>query len=115
MKLGYYWKLIRGKTSALNPAKLNIKHIWAVIQSWIRSLFPISKHIKEQIVWRRGQVILKSPSCWQEGHCIQCGCEILPKTTSDLGCENEPFCYPDMMGKAKWKKYKLTNDIKLFL
>lgn len=114
MKIRYYWKLIRGKTSALNPAKLDLKHIWAVIQSWIRSILPTPKHVREQIIWRRGQVVLASPDCWSNGHCIQCGCEIVPKTTADIGCENPPFCYPAMMSKKEWKEFKKTNNIKLF-
>jgi len=115
MKLRYYLNLMRGKTKALNPAKIDFKHIWAVIQSWFRSILPTPKHVKEQIIWRRGEVILKSPECWKEGHCIQCGCEIVPKTTADMACENEPFCYPEMMDKKEWKDFKKTNSIKLFL
>lgn len=114
MKIGYYWKLIRGKTEALNPAKLDFPHIWAVIQSWFRSILPTPKHIKEQIIWRRGQVVQMSPECWKEGHCIQCGCEILPKTTADMACENPPYCYPEMMGKENWEDFKKNNGIKLF-
>ena len=79
MKLSYYWKLIRGKTAALNPAKFDIKHIWAVFQSWVRSLFPVPEHIKQQIVWREYMVKTNSPKCWEEGHCIQCGCVIKEK------------------------------------
>lgn len=115
MKLKYYWNLIKGKTNALNPAKLDLPHIWAVIQSWLRNLLPIPKHIKEQIIWRRGEVILKSPKCWKEGACIQCGCEIVPKTTADMGCENEPFCYPEMMNRTTWAEFKKTNHIQLFI
>ncbi len=114
MKLKYYYNLIRGKTNALNPSKLDLPHIWAVIQSWFRSLLPVKKHVKEQIIWRRGQVALKSPECWKEGHCIQCGCFIVAKTTADMGCENEPFCYPEMMNKKDWENYKKQNNIKLF-
>jgi len=114
MKLKYYWNLIRGKTEALNPARLNLRNIWAVIQSWFRSLLPVPKHVREQIIWRRGEVILKSPDCWKEGKCIQCGCEIVPKTTADVGCENPPYCYPDMMSKKRWEMYKIANNIRLF-
>src|SRR6185295_3295826 len=114
MKLGYYWKLLRGKTEALNPAKLDLPHIWAVIQSWFRSLFPVRKHIREQIIWRRTEVIKKSPTCWLAGNCVQCGCEMVGKTTADMECENEPFCYPAMMTKKQWKQYKKLNFIKIF-
>lgn len=32
-----------------------------------------------------------------------------------MACENEPFCYPEMMGKREWKEFKKTNDVKLFV
>lgn len=115
MRLRHYINLLRGKTEALNPARLDLKHIWAVIQSWIRSILPTPKHIREQIIWRRGEVTLKSPECWRQGHCIQCGCEIVPKTTADMGCENPPYCYPEMMSKKQWEEYKKTNNIQLFI
>lgn len=114
MKLKYYYNLIRGKTKSLNPAKLDFRHIWAVFQSWVRGLLPVRKHVREQIIWRRGEVALKSPDCWKQGHCIQCGCFIVPKTTADMGCENEPFCYPAMMSKKEWKEFKTKNNINLF-
>lgn len=114
MKFKYYLNLIQGKTKAINPAKLDIPHIWAVIQSWFRSILPTQRHIKEQIIWRRGEVAMKSPECWREGHCIQCGCFIVEKTTADMGCENEPFCYPEMMDKKTWQSFKVDKDIKLF-
>ncbi len=111
MKLRYYYNLIRGKTNALNPAKLNLKHIWAVLQSWFRSILPVPSHIKEQIAWREYQVKTKSPRCWEEGNCIQCGCVIKEKIKSDMGCENEPYCYPEMMSKKHWKEYKTKHRI----
>lgn len=109
MNLKYYWNLIRGKTEALNPAKIDLKHIWAVIQSWIRSLLPMPKHIKEQVEWRRRQVLAKSPDCLSKGNCVQCGCEMEGKLKADMGCENEPFCYPEMMKKKEWTIYKGTH------
>ena len=112
MKLKHYWNLLMGKTNALNPAKFDARHIWAVIQSWIRSILPTPKHIKEQIDWRREQVKKKSYLCWQQGACIQCGCEIKGKITADMGCENPPYCYPEMMNRRDWEKYKKDNNIK---
>lgn len=110
-KLRYYWNLIRGKTDALNPAKLDFRHIWAVIQSWVRSILPTPIHIKEQIEWRITQIKSKSPQCWEKGHCIQCGCEMEGKVKADMGCENHPFCYPEMMGKKEWNNFKNQNNV----
>lgn len=111
MSIKYYYKLLTGKTEARNPAKLNLKHIWAVMQSWIRSILPTPKHIKEQIEWRKQRIINLSPECWNSGHCVQCGCIIKEKIKSDMGCENEPYCYPEMMTKKQWKLYKDKNPL----
>lgn len=110
MKLKYYYDLLTGKTNAINPAKLDWKHIWAVIQSGIRSVLPTPRHIKEQVLWRRECVKNKSPLCWVEGHCIQCGCEIMGKTKADMGCENPPYCFPEMMKKKDWEEFKKTKQ-----
>lgn len=88
--------------------------MWAVLQSWYRSLLPTPKHIREQIIWRRLQVIEKSPTCWIAGNCVQCGCFMMEKTTADMGCENEPYCYPEMMNKKKWKEFKKAKSIRIF-
>jgi hypothetical protein len=81
----------------------------------------MKRHIYEQIIWRRIKVMDNSPKCWQSGHCIVCGCEILGKTMEDRGCSasespelNISPCYPDMMSKKEWNQYKITNNIKLF-
>jgi len=39
---------------------------------------------------------------------------MVEKTTADMGCENEPYCYPEMMDKKTWKKFKKDNSIRLF-
>lgn len=114
MKLKYYWNLIRGKTDALNPAKLDFRHVWAVIQSWFRSILPTPSHIKEQIAWREYMVKTSSPKCWESGHCIQCGCVIKEKIKSDMACENEPYCYPEMMSRKKWKAYQQEHDFHVY-
>lgn len=105
-KLKFYLNLLRGKSKGLNPAKIDIPHIWAVFQSWFRSILPVPKHIREQIIWREKLVKFASPECWEKGHCIQCGCIIKEKIKADMGCENPPYCYPKMMSKTEWKNYK---------
>jgi len=80
-----------------------------VIQSSLRSILPTPTHVKEQILWREQKVKEKSPECWSSGACVQCGCIIKEKIKADMGCENEPYCYPEMMGKKKWNQTK-TNE-----
>lgn len=122
-KVKYYWNLILGKTSAIRPAKLSFRNIWAVIQSWTRRSIggvTVPQYMYEQIIWRRIQIANKSPMCWQSGHCIVCGCEILGKTMEDRGCaksEDKSLgvpCFPEMMNKEEWEEFKSLNKIKLY-
>jgi hypothetical protein len=121
MKGNHYLNLLMGKVKVLKPASfLNIKNIWAVIQAKKRSIggFKTDSHIYEQIVWRRTQVMEKSPECWKQGYCRVCGCEILGKTMENRSCAapdiGEKPCYPEMMKKEEWQKFKIDNNIKLF-
>lgn len=94
--------------------------MWAVFQAFWRGKrrklggFDIPEYIYEQIIYRRIQVLNKSPKCWLSGNCIQCGCDVLGKTMEDRACENPPYCYPQMMKKDDWEEYKKANGIKLF-
>jgi hypothetical protein len=65
----------------------------------------------------------RSPLCWKRGTCQVCGCDILGKTMEDRACsisehpellERREPCYPEMMSKEDWEKYKSINNIKLF-
>lgn len=108
-------------------AKITPRNIYAVIQAYFRKArrsiggFDLPDYMYEQIIWRRTQVIEKSPECWKSGHCVVCGCEILGKTMEDRACSiseledyNVPPCYPEMMSKENWEKYKKIYNIKLF-
>ncbi len=101
-----------------NPAKITLRNIYAVIQAWFRKKrrglggFDLPDHLYEQIIWRRTRVIEKSPKCWEQGSCVECGCEIIGKTMEDRGCEG--YCYPFMMNEGEWKVFKKLHDIKLF-
>lgn len=120
MQLKNYWNLLRGRTKALKPATMTWQNIRAIIQSWWRKNrdlagFSLPPHVYEQIIWRRCQVILISPECWNSGDCKVCGCDILGKTMEDRQCSNdENPCYPAMMDAETWKKYKTKLNIKLF-
>jgi hypothetical protein len=109
-------------TIVRNPAKITLRNILAVAQAWKRKYqkewfgFELPPHIQEQIIWRRTEVMQKSPICWNQGKCVECGCEILGKTIEDRGCSNiENPCYPAIMSKENWESYKRINNIKLFL
>lgn len=92
----------------------------AVLQAKWRKLknlggFEVPIHIYQQIIWRRTQVMVKSPTCWESEYCVWCGCEILGKTMEDRGCENpDTQCYPPMLSAEDWEKYKKFHNIKLF-
>lgn len=129
MKLKYLWNLLQGKTNASHPAKFTLKNILAVIQAFFRkqkriiSGFELEDHIYEQVVWRRTQVMTKSPQCWHFGKCKVCGCDVLDKTLEDRACsisehpdllkKRDP-CYPAMMNSKDWENFKIINNIKIF-
>ena len=102
--------------------RITIRNILGVLQFLKRKIqknwfgWDLPVHMQEQIIWRRVLVMFKSPRCWKEGVCKQCGCTILGKTMEDRGCSNiEDPCYPFMMKQKDWEEYKETNEIKLFL
>ncbi len=110
-------------------AKITPRNIYAVVQAFFRKKrrniagFELPDHMYEQILWRRTQVMAKSPMCWESGKCIVCGCDILGKTIEDRACsisedkellkKGKP-CYPEMMDESKWQIYKQDYNIKLF-
>lgn len=123
-------QFLQARKKAEKPAKFSFSNIFAVFQSWGRKQqkrciagFSLDDYIYEQIIWRRTQVIANSPMCWYSGNCKICGCDILGKTMEDRGCSilehpeilvKRPACYPNMMNKEEWNKYKQLKNIKLF-
>lgn len=109
---------VKHRRMATNPAKISLRNILAVLQAWFRKKrrnlggLDLPDHLYEQIIYRRTQVMAKSPKCWVYGACTHCGCETLGKTMEDRKCEKG--CYPDMMDEEHWKQYKHHNQIKLF-
>lgn len=108
-------------TIVRNPAKITLRNVLAVIQALKRKYqkdwfgFDLPPHIQEQIIWRRTEVMQKSPICWNQGKCVECGCEILGKTMEDRGCSNvQNPCYPEMLSKENWESFKRIHNIKLF-
>lgn len=47
--------------------------------------------------------------CYQSGSCVECGCDTPDLQMADKSCRGK--CYPEMMTKKEWKKYKLKNNI----
>lgn len=111
------------RKGALHPAKVTLRNVYAVFQALFRKIrrnmggFDLQHHIYEQILWRRIQVIDKSPDCWNSNSCVWCGCEIQGMTMEDRGCKRDDEkgpCYPEMMSKENWEIYKKAYNIKLF-
>ena len=69
------------------------------------------KHIDEQSIWRLSEIKRKSPNCINQMHCVMCGCEINEKSFESSGCEEG--CYPEMMDKKTWEKFKKDNKIEI--
>ena len=96
----------------LNLAKRiwkNPKDVWYYFQGNIRytiyysklkNIF-IRKYIVEQIEYR---VRVMDQSCYEMGVCKMCGCTTIALQMCNKKCEGN--CYPIMMNKKKWNKYK---------
>jgi hypothetical protein len=101
----------------------NLWYYWqGTIRQWLfnnYSMF-IRLHIMDQYFWRMGN----SSDCSKNGSCVVCGCK-----TDDLFFANKPcalshihkehwyifnkkkVCYPKMMSKKEWIKFKQENNI----
>lgn len=63
--------------------------------------FLIRKHIFEQIEWR---IYVMDDDCYMQGSCKKCGCDTTALQMANKACEKP--CYPKMMSKKEWKKFK---------
>lgn len=68
----------------------------------------IRKHILEQIIWR---ISVMDIDCYSKGSCKMCGCDTTALQMANKQCSKP--CYPDMMNKKKWLKFKKNNYGKL--
>ena len=98
--------------------EITLKNVKAFIQGYTRKFmidFFIDKlkYIFEQVEYRKEQVTEKSPECILNGECKICGCKTPELFYSDKGCSNlsDP-CYPEMMSKKEWIRFKNLNSIK---
>lgn len=97
------------KKKLIKKEKVSLKSILAYIQGNTREAFYFSKyfqflirpHIKEQIGYR---LRVMNPMCYFEGACVECGCDTPALQMADKACKGR--CYPAMMNKKDWEKFK---------
>lgn len=96
----------------MSKAKINFLNVKGFIQGNFRKLledFPgiVEDHIYEQVQYRLG---IMDENCIKNKMC-PCECAVPNKQYEDRSCENH--CYPPMMDKENWEKFKsLTNITK---
>lgn len=100
----------------MQKAKATPKNIWSYIQGNLRYKLYYSKnklikrlmrnHIREQIEVRIDSMDRK---CYYMGECKICGCATTALQMADKACDNP--CYPEMMDKVTWNKFKRGIDI----
>ena len=67
--------------------------------------FSLEEHIKEQVLYRES---LANKECVNNKVC-KCGCEIPGLFYADKTCEDG--CYPVVMDKETWDKFKNDNNV----
>lgn len=99
-----------------NPAKMSLRNIGRFLKGYLSyfsesfGLLPDFK--QEQVIYRMDM----AKECVDNKSCLYCGCDTPAKFYSDEGCEDPVRkCYPDMMDKTTWTKFKEEKglDIKL--
>jgi hypothetical protein len=88
---------------------ITIRHVKAYLQAKSRKLLGASTHIEEQYSHRIDLVSKESPECISSKQCKICSCETPDLFLSDDPCEGG--CYPRMMDKEAWEKYKKANNV----
>lgn len=58
-------------------------------------------HIWEQIKYR---ISVMNKECFKNGSCIKCGCDTTQLQMANKRCDG--ICYPTMMNKEDWEKFK---------
>lgn len=102
--LNKQWKL-------LVRAMMNPKDVWYYTQGNIRYKVYYSKlknilirgYIREQIDYR---IKVMDQECYTMGVCKMCGCTTTALQMCNKKCDGN--CYPPMMNKRKWKKFKIN-------
>jgi len=89
--------------------KVNLKNILAYLQGNARyALYYnphltvlLRRHILEQIDYR---ITAMDSECYNNGSCKLCGCQTTQLQMSNKECRGK--CYPKMMNKKEWNKFK---------
>jgi hypothetical protein len=98
--------------NANNPAQINIKNVKNFLSAKVREVGFLPQWEKEQVVWR----VEAAEACTQNGSCFECGCETPDLYYGTEGCKKEENpCFPKMMSKEEWEKFKLENNIEINL
>ena len=96
----------------MNKTKISIRNIYYYIQGNVRYFcyynkyftFLIPKHILEQVRFRINNM---DNQCYIQGSCKMCGCSTTALQMCNKACDKP--CYPKMMNRSEWKKYKTYN------
>src|SRR6478609_10766631 len=100
------------------PAKINLTNIRKFIQGWYRFivyklsekkyLSKVSEELpfiaNDKVEQFKYRLTVMNKECLKSGSCIICGCYTPQLQMTDASCEGN--CYPPMMNKQEWEKYK---------
>ena len=93
-------------------SQITVENIRGYLQGNLRkflSTLPngVPDYIMEQIQYRLSEMDI---NCLERGYC-PCNCSVPEKQYEDRSCERG--CYPDMMSKEDWERYKISHKIEL--
>lgn len=111
------------KNTPTEPAKITLKNIKKFFQGWTRwivlklsknkfvkkvsdSIGLLPGYKQEQFLFRLQTM---NQECLKSGNCVVCGCETPQLQLADDACDGK--CYPVMMNKEDWEKYKKEENI----
>ena len=104
---------VREIVKQLWKGEVTFNDIYSYLQGNIRHYlyysrfnFLVRKHIKEQFEIRVNSM---NPECYRRGECVVCGCMTTNLQMASKACEG--FCYPILLGKKAWNKFKKHEGI----
>ena len=69
----------------LDKKNWTLRNVYYVLQSFLRRFYT------KKTVTRIADKAAKCPECWENGACLECGCEVFEMFKSDKSCPNEKF------------------------